>query len=223
MNRLFDIFKFFIKKNFSRKSKSWKYWSSHGPTPYFREHNNEILSGKIPKRYQRITEFIEGSTVLDVGCGEGLLPLALVHKKKVLGIDASEKRIKIAKKLQKEIFIKSKSNVFFKCKNAIDFILSDSHGYQVIIFNRSLYHFGEDIPKLLEAIKISKSINEVVLVGNHDKRNMLATQHRLGEWIKYSQIKGMIEVFNLINYKYNIVCDNKNDPIVHGVKKFVKT
>ena len=71
-----------------------------------------------------------------------------------------------------------------------------------IIFNRSLYHFEEDIHKILNAIKISKSINELVLVGNNDKRNMSPTQHRLGEWIKYSQIKGMIETFSIKEEKF---------------------
>ena len=214
----FQKLKFFIKKKFYDNSKSWQHWSSHGAGPYFREHIEEIYLGNIPARYQRITKFVKGPSVIDIGCGEGLLPLALAYKKKVLGIDASEKRINIAKKLQKEIFTKSKNNVFFKCENAKDFILKDNHECNTIIFNRSLYHFEEDIHKILNAIKISKSINELVLVGNNDKRNMSPTQHRLGEWIKYSQIKGMIEVFNLINYKYDVVRDDINDPIVYGIK-----
>ena len=218
MIKFFQKLKFFIKKKIYVNSKSWQHWSSHGAGPYFREHSKEIYLGNIPARYQRITKFVKGQSVIDIGCGEGLLPLALANKERVLGIDASEKRINIAKKLQKEIFTKSKNNVFFKCEDAKDFILKDNHECKAIIFNRSLYHFEEDMHKILDAIKISKSINELVLVGNNDKRNMSPTQHRLGEWIKYSQIKGMIEVFNLINYKYNVVNDDINDPIVHGIK-----
>ena len=217
MIKIFLKLKFLIKKIFVN-SKSWQHWSSHGAGPYFLEHIEEIHSGNIPERYQRITKFVKGPTVIDIGCGEGLLPLALANKQKVLGIDASEKRIDIAKKLQKDIFTKSKKNVFFKCKNATDLILKDNHDCKVIVFNRSLYHFEEDIHKILNAIKTSKSINELVLVGHNDKRNMSPTQHRLGEWIKYSQIKGMIEVFNFLNYKYDVVRDDINDPIVHGIK-----
>ena len=218
MIKFFQKLKFFIKKKIYVNSKSWQHWSSHGAGPYFREHSKEIYLGNIPARYQRITKFVKGQSVIDIGCGEGLLPLALANKERVLGIDASEKRINIAKKLQKDIFTKSKNNVFFKCENATDLILKDNHDCKVIIFNRSLYHFEEDIHKILNAIKISKSINELVLVGNNDKRNMSPTQHRLGEWIKYSQIKGMIEAFDFINYKYDVVSDDINDPIVHGIK-----
>jgi 2-polyprenyl-3-methyl-5-hydroxy-6-metoxy-1,4-benzoquinol methylase len=58
-----------------------------------------ISGGEIPPKYSRLVPYISGSSILDVGFGEDLLPLALAKPAKVVGIDISPKRREIPNNL----------------------------------------------------------------------------------------------------------------------------
>lgn len=197
---------------------SANFWYSHGASAFCRENEEDILNGKIPNRYARIAPFVKGQSVVEIGCGEGLLTLAMREKARVLGVDVSSKRVDIARNVQKKVYPSSLGSVSFKCENAVDFIVSRAFDYESIVFNRSFYHFSSEIPKLLNALAANKIITEIILVGNHDKRELLPEDHDLGKWIKYSKVAGMVDALQSIGFSYEIIDDQLSDPIVRGVR-----
>lgn len=192
-----------------------RWWRVHGPTPDFREHEKEIWGGQVPERYRRIAAFVNGSEVLDIGCGEGLLPIALADRQSVVGLDVSPKRIRLALSLQRRAFPQSAASVQFLCGDAVQYLRGAALP-STIIFNRSLYHFHADIPEILSIISKDEGVRELVLVGNESKAKLSVEDHDLGSWIRFSQEVGMLEALEKAGFKKYQVSGSEGDPIVVG-------
>lgn len=202
--------------NKNRRLDHVAYWKSHGPTPYFREYHEMISGGEIPPRYSRLVPFISGSSILDVGCGEGLLPLVLAKPAKVVGIDISPKRVEIANDLLNGPYSAKKGFVSFISGDAIQYICT-SPLPETVVMNRVLYHFAQDVLLVRDALRKSTAVKAVVLVGNNAKKNLTASEHDLGKWVHYSTVEGMSKFLNEAGFtNVKIVEISDSDPIVIG-------
>ena len=106
----------------------------------------DVLSQSLPT----------GATVLDVGCGNGIISRSLGRKGfKVLGIDVSEKAIEKAKELN------DLSNVNFQVMSAEQLAVS-SEKYHAVVCSERLEHLHEP-QKLLQVLYQSLK-NEGVLI-----------------------------------------------------------
>jgi SAM-dependent methyltransferase len=201
-----------------------EHWSRHGATPYFRKNQKRIKRGEIPFRYSRIVPYVSGINVLDLGCGEGLLPLMLANPKKVVGIDVSPKRINIANKLLHGAYSSKKGFVSFVSGDATKYVCS-SQLPETIVMNRVLYHFARDVSVIRDAMRDSGTVTEIVLIGNRDKKNLTSADHDLGEWIYYSTVEGMSQFLKEAGFADIEVAEIPDyDPIVVGrreIKTFV--
>ena len=106
----------------------------------------DVLSQSLPT----------GATVLDVGCGNGIISRSLGRKGfKVLGIDVSEKAIEKAKELN------DLTNVNFQVMSAEQLAVS-SEKYHAVVCSEVLEHLQEP-QKLLQVLYQSLK-NEGVLI-----------------------------------------------------------
>jgi 2-polyprenyl-3-methyl-5-hydroxy-6-metoxy-1,4-benzoquinol methylase len=93
-------------------------------------------------RYSIIAGYLQylkpGGSVLDVGCGEGLLQqrLGLSGYSKYVGIDISETAINEASSRQDE-------KTSFICADAVTYTPNEL--FDVIVFNEALYYFDEPL------------------------------------------------------------------------------
>lgn len=68
-------------------------------SPWLYERVLRLLHGAdLDKRYHQIAEFIDKGTVLDIGCGTGLLAKYLKPSVKYIGIDLNERFLQYARK-----------------------------------------------------------------------------------------------------------------------------
>jgi 2-polyprenyl-3-methyl-5-hydroxy-6-metoxy-1,4-benzoquinol methylase len=107
----------------------------------------DVLSQSLPT----------GATVLDVGCGNGIISRSLGRKGfKVLGIDVSEKAIEKAKQLN------DLSNVNFQVMSAEQLAVS-SEKYHAVVCSEVLEHLHEP-QKLLQVLYQSLKTEGVLIV-----------------------------------------------------------
>jgi len=73
--------------------------------PWLYERVMKLLHGAdLDGRYRKIAEFIGKGTVLDIGCGTGLLAAYLKPRVKYIGIDLNERFLKYAHKKGLDVF-----------------------------------------------------------------------------------------------------------------------
>jgi 2-polyprenyl-3-methyl-5-hydroxy-6-metoxy-1,4-benzoquinol methylase len=110
-------------------------------------------------RYSIIAGYLQylkpGGSVLDVGCGEGLLQqrLGLSGYSKYVGIDISETAINEASSRQDE-------KTSFICADAVTYTPNEL--FDVIVFNEALYYFDEPLKMVGKYIQY---LNEIVFLS----------------------------------------------------------
>lgn len=95
-------------------------------------------------RYERIAEFInqmDGSFVLDVGCGIGLLDFLFMNKN-VVGIDISSENVRQAKQIER--MLKPKENGFHSFVAADLHFLPFKRKFDIIICSEVIEHLSDD-------------------------------------------------------------------------------
>jgi len=143
--------------NFDGHAHEW--WNSRGPY--------KLLHKLNPLRLQFITDRINltGLSVLDIGCGGGLLAEEMSKKgANVTGIDASVKTISVAKKHAKE----SKLKIDYQCMTIDQYLKKSNKKFDCIICFELIEHVPD--PK-----KLLKDINSV---SKKDSSLFLSTINR---------------------------------------------
>lgn len=133
---------------------------------------------------------LNGMTVLDLGCGFGENCLYFIEQgaKKVIGIDISEKMLKVAEKEN----LNSRITYMQLDMNDIDVIKEKFD----IIYSSLAFHYVNDFQKLLTNIRILLRENGMLIFS---QEHPLTTAHKKGErWTKDED--GEYLYYNLSNY-----------------------
>ena len=198
--------------------------------------NNTQVHFKIKNTY----EPLKGLNILDVGCGGGLLtePLSRLGAN-VVGIDASSKNIKIAKKhlkknnLQVKYFCTSPEN--FKYKKKFDIILNMEiveHVENLDLFLRQTSKFlkkdglmyiatiNKTLKSYLFAIVGAEYVLKWLPIGTHDWNKFVKPDHleklAKNSSLKLKKLDGV--KLDLISNQWKISSDNS----VNYISKFIK-
>lgn len=157
-----------------------------------------LVNHEILPEHERFVHKVPGENVIDVGCGEGLLSLALVKagKVRVTGIDVTPVRIEAAVEL-KELW---RQHGWLKT-GQLDFIEGDIFEHldlladaETFVAERFIYHLGSSLDSLFESL--AANIHNLVLMGSSKRQNLFRknSQTSLGEDAFYSSIEGMVAV-----------------------------
>ena len=198
--------------------------------------NNTQVHFKIKNTY----EPLKGLNILDVGCGGGLLtePLSRLGAN-VVGIDASSKNIKIAKKHLKKNNLKIKyfctSPENFKYKKKFDIILNMEiveHVENLDLFLRQTSKFlkkgglmyiatiNKTLKSYLFAIVGAEYVLKWLPIGTHDWNKFVKPDHleklAKNSSLKLNKLDGV--KLDLISNQWKISSDNS----VNYISKFIK-
>tara|TARA_B100001989_G_scaffold73402_1_gene50186 strand:- start:103 stop:873 length:771 start_codon:yes stop_codon:yes gene_type:complete len=136
-----------------------------------------------------IDRIIDGESVLDVGCGIGVVAMDIASKRKkslIIGVDINKGNIEIARKLKLKNSIKN-----------IDFILGDINSQKdiksdVVIFSNILEHISDRINFLKDIIRKSGAKKFLIRVPLFERDWQLALRKEL-EIYYYSDADHKIE------------------------------
>ncbi|KAI3629963.1 hypothetical protein MIR68_011398 [Amoeboaphelidium protococcarum] len=216
---------------FSALSKQW--WNPNGPFRMLHLMNpcrvRYILDAV---KYKRNQQNLQGSKVLDIGCGGGILSMALARLgATVMGIDASESNIVEAKRYASltDADLVASGSLQFKHITA-EQLLQEGGGQQqfdVVCTLELLEHvddpldlintssqllksegmlFASTINKTalsqLLAITMAEDILQLVPQGTHDY-NKFISPHNMVRWMEDAQIEGIDDEFGLRGMIYN--------------------
>ncbi len=138
--------------NFDQHASEW--WNPRGPY--------KMLHKLNPLRLKYIGDKIDisGKTVLDIGCGGGILSEELSKKgATVYSIDASEKTIRIAKDHAKE----SNLEINYQCCTLDQFIKKNKIKFDCIICFELIEHVPDPQQLLSDISKIAKKDSDLFL------------------------------------------------------------
>lgn len=210
------------RQSVKSRDDSAQYWSSHGPTPFFRENVASVRNGVVPNRYLRVSLAVRMQTIIEVGSGEGLVCIALRDRHLVVGIDASRARTVIAEGILSELYPEARGTVKFVSGDATSLLyhlLSAIEDEVGIVINRTLYHLGKDIVRLGDLLRRSPQVREIVLVGNREKTHTSHDEHPLGEFIEFAKISGMSSFLSSSGFSPSVFeSGDLGDPIVVGTR-----
>lgn len=200
--------------NFETHAHEW--WNNRGPY--------KILHKLNPLRLKFITDRIklDGITVLDIGCGGGLLAEEMAKKgASVTGIDASKKTISVAKKHAQE----SKLKIDYQCITLNEYIKKTRKKFDCVICYELIEHVP-DPKKLIEDInKVSKQNTKLFLSTiNRNLHSFIFAKilaeyflkivpkgtHEYQKFIKPSEMSNVLELYN---YKVQEVTGMVLNPI----------
>ena len=197
---------------------------------------NIISTFKIKKR----KEILKGIKILDIGCGGGLLsePMARLGAE-VVGIDASEKNINVAKLHAKENNLRIK----YFCSSPENFKIDTKFD---VILNMEIIEHVEDVSFFLKACTKLLKKNGIMFIATLNKTlksylfGIIGAEYILRwlpigthEWEKFIRPEDLENItktcdltlddlsgmkFNLINNEWKI----SNDKSVNYIAKFVK-
>lgn len=128
-----------------------------------------------------------GNTVLDLGCGTGLLMDQVIsedHTRRVTGIDLSSKMIKVAKKR-----IKEKGTLIIGDSEKLPF---DDHSFDIVYCNDSFHHYPDPKKVIIEVQRVLKD-GGVFIIGDIYKPVMV--RQILNFFIKFSH-EGDIKIYS---------------------------
>ncbi len=104
-----------------------------------------------------------GTSVLDVGCGTGRLPLKLSNKcDTVVGIDLSIKNIEVANKNRK---LQNIENVIFLHSNVEKLIKENSYHFDYAVMTYVIHEVPPQ--ERIDLIKSIKKISDVIIIGDY--------------------------------------------------------
>ncbi len=185
-------------------------------------------------------EILKGIKILDIGCGGGLLsePMARLGAE-VVGIDASEKNINVAKLHAKENDLKIK----YFCSSPENFKTDTKFD---VILNMEIIEHVEDVSFFLKACTKLLRKNGIMFIATLNKTlksylfGIIGAEYILRwlpigthEWEKFIRPEDLVKItktcdltlddlsgmkFNLINNEWKI----SNDKSVNYIAKFVK-
>ena len=186
--------------NFDNYAHEW--WNKRGPY--------KLLHKLNPLRLKYIEDRvdIDDLTILDIGCGGGILSEALSKKgAKVTSIDASDKTIKIAKKHAVENNLK----IDYKCCTLDEYIKNSKKTFDCIVCFELIEHVP-DPKKLLEDInRVSKPSTKLFLSTiNRNLHSFIFAKilaeyflkivpkgtHEYQKFIKPSEVSNVLELYN---------------------------
>ena len=230
-------------EKFSKLATEW--WDPNGkfkPLHKFNPIRLSYIKNSIIKKMKkkRLGQSLKNIKILDIGCGGGLLcePLSKLGAQ-VIGIDASEKNIKIAKthakknKLKIKYYCASPENFIFKKK--FDVILNMEiveHVEDVNLFLKESSKFlrkngimfiatlNKTLKSYLFAILGAEYILRWLPIGTHDW-NMFVEPHKL---IKICKENSLV-LDEVLGVKYNIISGNwdfSSDDNVNYITRFKK-
>ena len=229
---------------FSRMSNEW--WDPNGKFRPLHKFNplriryikdNSLLHFKIKKKF----EPLKGLSILDVGCGGGLLtePLSRLGAN-VIGIDASRNNIEIAKRRLKENNLNIKyfcaSPEKFKIKKKFDIVLNMEiveHVEDLDLFLRQTSKFlkkngimyiatiNKTLKSYIFAIIGAEYILKWLPIGTHDWNKFVKPEH-----LKIVAKKSFLKLKKLDGVKLDLISNSwkiSNDSSVNYISKFIKT
>ena len=196
-----------------------------------------MLHFKIKKKF----EPLKGLSILDVGCGGGLLtePLSRLGAN-VIGIDASRNNIEIAKRHLKESNLNIKyfctSPEKFKIKKKFDIVLNMEiveHVEDLDLFLRQTSKFlkkngimyiatiNKTLKSYIFAIIGAEYILNWLPIGTHDWNKFVKPEH-----LKIVAKKSFLKLKKLDGVKLDLISNSwkiSNDSSVNYISKFIKT
>ncbi|MCB1385698.1 MAG: class I SAM-dependent methyltransferase [Hyphomicrobiales bacterium] len=189
----------------------------------FRRNYNELMQGSVPKKYARLVQYVPGSSVVEVGAGEGVLSLAMSMKKdRVRAIDFTPVRHQAGKDLQSSW---SSSGIAVEnCELVLGDVLSNPElmdGFETLVACRVIYYFTDRIDAFME--EVSKRCKFVCLIANKRRERHFEAGREspdLGKYAYYSTTPGMIDLLERHGYEIlNCHREAGEDPIVVGRRR----
>lgn len=159
-----------INKINLEKSSNFKKYQTKNPLKAY-------LIGKYIKTVLKLIENLNAKNILKIGCGEGFLTKHLVKtfpKSKIIGIDISEKALKIARKLNPEVIFLEKDATQLKTINK-------NKDFDLIICCETLEHISNTKAVVNEICRLGSS-NVLLAVPNEPFfriSNLIALNHLL--------------------------------------------
>jgi ubiquinone/menaquinone biosynthesis C-methylase UbiE len=150
-----------VSREWNEASESWANFVREGKDYYREEMNN-------PAAF-RIIGNVRGKQVLDLSCGEGYNTRILAKRgAEVIGVDFSEKMIKLAKQREKE----EKLGIRYCVSDAADLKEFESERFDVVTC----------LMALMDIERYEEAISEVARVLKKNGRFVFSTTHPCFEW-----------------------------------------
>ena len=187
-----------------------------------RDYNMKFTSeADYAENFVSLMDFDSNSTVLDVGCGGGILTIPLAKKvKQVTALDVSKVRIN---QVEEKAKLEDLSNIKFVCQDWQRTSLNSLGKHDIVIASRSLGMFDlyHELKKINDA-----STESVYISRNTNSTDTIRMElHRI-IGLKYTDLPSYIYVFNMLyqmgilaNIKF-ITCQRKEfyENIEHALK-----
>ena len=230
-------------EKFSKIAEEW--WDPHGkfkPLHNFNPIRISYLKENIVKTFnlKKKDKILSGVKILDIGCGGGLLsePMSRLGAE-VIGIDASEKNIEIAKVHAK----KSGLNIQYFCSSPEKFKTDLKFD---VILNMEIIEHVEDVDFFLQSCSKLLKDKGIMFVATLNKTlksylfAIIGAEYILKwlpigthEWEKFVKPKDLINItkkydlnlYDLKGVKLNLITNNwmlSSDKSVNYIAKFIK-
>lgn len=165
------------------------------------------------KKIIKLSSIKEGSKILDVGTGTGILISYLLNTfpQKIIAVDISENMIAIAKNKYKD--------------NKVQFIATDimtyhEHEYDYI-FLYSVYPHFKDKEALLYHLSTLMNIGGKLIIAHSESKEKINEVHKSSEHVSNDMLPSGEKTANIMSkyLKVNTVIDNDEIYYVSGVKE----
>ena len=108
-------------------------------------------------------------SILDIGCGEGILLDWLHSNSQYLGVDLASEAISIAQDRKRNC----SGNFEFRCRSSEDHLVKETQQYDIIVFNEFLYYCEDPIEQIREYAELSKSEGIIIVSISGASANLI--------------------------------------------------